>query len=227
MPQCEWQRDGDYALLTLPFEGKFNPDTLASFAAALAQVQADDGAKALIITGRDKYFAQGLDLDYLGGCSPDEGLHFVHRCMVAIGSLLRYPIPVVAAVNGHAFGLGAMITLASDYRVMRSERGYFCLPEVDLGMTLLPSMNALVCAQVPARALRDVLLVGERMGGERAAALGLIDAVCSPEGLLETARALARPMLGKPRHAVAGLKAGIHQTVLREIDSAAGAVQTR
>lgn len=208
------------ALLTLPAEGKFNADTLAAVNRALDDVLADDAATALVITGRDKHFSQGLDLEYLGRVEPDVAMDFVNDCMGMVGRLLQFPLPTVAAINGHAFGLGFMVAVACDYRVMRSDRGFMCLPEVDLGMTLIPSMNALVTAKVQGRLLRDLLLAGRRLGGNEAAERGLVDHSCPLEELLTAASALPEPMLGKPRATLAGLKADLHRPILAIIEAA-------
>ena len=208
------------ALLTMPEEGKFNPDSLAAFNAGLDKVIANDSAKLLIITGRDKHFAQGLDLDFLYKAEPDAAVSFVNDCMQMIGRLLQFPLPVVSAINGHAFGLGCMIALASDYKVMRSDRGFLCLPEIDLGMTLIPSMNALVTAKLSGSLLRDMLLAGKRIGGDEAAERGLIDTSCTLDLLLARSGEIAQPMLGKDRKTLAGLKADVHRPVLAVIEAA-------
>lgn len=208
------------ALLTMPEEGKFNPDTLADFNAALDTVIADEGAQLLIITGRDKHFAQGLDLDFLYQADPDTAVGFVNDCMRMVGRLLQFPLPVVSAINGHAFGLGCMIALASDYKVMRSDRGFLCLPEIDLGMTLIPSMNALVTAKLSGSLLRDMLLAGKRIGGDEAAERGLVDACCTVDQLLARAEETAQAMLGKDRKTLAGLKADVHRPILAVIETA-------
>ncbi len=154
------------ALLTLAEEGKFNPESLAAFDAALDRTIDDESVTLLLITGRDKNFSQGLDLDYLGSAEPEEAIAFVKACMHMIARLLQFPVPVVSAINGHAFGLGFMIAIASDYSVMRADKGFMCLPEIDLGMTLESGMNALVTGKLQGRLLRDALLTGKRFGGE-------------------------------------------------------------
>ena len=131
---------------------------------------------------------------------------FVHDCMVQVGRLLTLPVPVVSAINGHAFGLGAMIVLASDYAVMREDRGYFCLPEIDLGMVLIPPMSALVNGKLQGHNLRDVLLAGQRIGGVEAAQRGIVDQSCSIDALIDSAMQQATPLLGKNRRALSGLK---------------------
>lgn len=195
MPHCSLsnERTSNTAIMTLTMhnEGKFNPASLAEFNQALDQVLADESLTGLLISGEGKTFAQGLDLEYLTAEKPDTAMDFVHQCMQMIGRLLSFPIPVVSAINGHAFGLGAMIALASDYQVMREDRGYFCLPEVDLGMVLIPSMNALVINKMNNKAVRDSLLTGGKISGPSAQTAGLsINAVHWTRFLLKRNKSL-------------------------------------
>ena len=224
MPHCSLsnERTSNSAIMTLTMhnEGKFNPTSLAEFNQALDQVLADESLTGLLISGEEKTFAQGLDLEYLTAEKPDIAMEFVHQCMQMIGRLLRFPMPVVSAINGHAFCLGAMIALASDYQVMREDRGYFCLPEVDLGMVLIPSMNALVINKMNNKAVRDSLLTGSKISGPSAQAAGFIDQCCSLDTIFIEAEKIIAPMLGKNRHAVGGLKEGINQAILAHINPA-------
>lgn len=210
--------EGSVRIITMKDEGVFNPDTLAAFNAALDSVLGDEEVDLLIITGEGKHFSQGLDLEYLRAAQ--EGvMDFIGDCLRMIGRLLTLPMPVVSAVNGHAFGLGAMITLASDYKVMREDRGYFCLPEIDLGATLTERMNALVCGKLSGNILRDVLLTGARIPGPVAAELGIIDRAVPLQELRPIALELAEPMRGKNRQALSGLKRGINVHILAIIES--------
>jgi enoyl-CoA hydratase/carnithine racemase len=213
----EVQQSGEELLIVLGDEGKFNPGSLGQVNAALDQLLATPAIKRLVITGEDRIFAQGLDLAYLGSVDGEQAFNFVHDCMAMIGRLLTAPVPVVSAVNGHAFGLGAMIMLASDFRVMRNDRGFFCLPEVDLNMVLIPSMNALVCGKLSPSLVRDALLGGARIGGEQALQRGLVDVCCEQSALLSEARNLAAAMEAKDRATLTGLKQGINREILRAI----------
>ena len=206
------------AVLTMAEEGKFNPESLAAFNGALDRVLDDDSITLLIITGREKSFSQGLDLDFLTKAEPTEAIGFVKDCMHMVARLLQFPVPVVSAINGHAFGLGFMISLASDYSVMRADRGFMCLPEIDLGMTLEAGMNALVTGKLQGRVLRDALLTGKRFGGEDAAEVAIVDAATTIDQLLTRAEELAQPMRGKDRKTLAGLKADIHRPILSVIE---------
>lgn len=208
------EKRNNFAIITLGNQGLFNATNLAEINAILDDIFDDEGTHGLVFTGQDKVFAQGLDLDYIMGEDPEVAMAFVYECLVMIGRLLASPIPVCTAANGHAFGLGAMITLASDYKVMREDRGYFCLPEIDMGMNLIPPMNALVCHKLSGSVLRDVLLTGKRIGGSEAQALGIVDKACPVDELIDTVIELAAPMTGKNRKALSELKTGINQSVL-------------
>ena len=203
-----------YLAVTMHGEGKFNPTSLAEFNSVLDELDQDTDIQCLIITGEGKNFSQGSDLAYLTSAPPEESAAFVDSCMLMIGRLLTSGVPVVSAVNGHAFGLGAMIMLASDYRVMREDRGYFCLPEVDLGMVLIPSMNALVKHKLSRRGVRDLLLAGARAGAVQLQAYEVVDECCLLEEVMEKAMAIAAPMIGKDRGTVSGLKRGVNEEVL-------------
>lgn len=212
--------DGGVARLAMLEGGKFNPDSLQAFDDALGQSIARDETEVLLITGEGKDFSQGLDLDHLMTVGdPEAAMDHVYNCMRMIGRLLSAPMPVVAAVNGHAFGLGAMITLAADYRAMREDRGYFCLPEADLGMTLTGRMNALVCNKLSGPVLRDALLCARRFTALEAQAAGIVDAAVPLGSLEQDAIALAAPMRGKQRQALGGLKRGMNSAILSAIEA--------
>lgn len=200
---------------TIQFSGSgvFNPDVLADTHRQLDAVEADAEIQALFMRGEGKNFSQGLDLEYLMA-NPEIFGSFVTDTMHLAARLLTFPVPVVSLVNGHAFGLGAMLVLASDYAVMRGDRGFFCLPEIDIGMTLTVRMNALVKATMSARALRETLLTGGRLTGEQARSLGIVDAVGDESELEALALQVSAPMVGKPRELLAGLKYGLqHQLI--------------
>ena len=213
------EKNGAYFVLTMQNEGKFNPQSLAAFNAALDAAENDESTAALLITGEENTFAQGLDLAYLGSVDFSQALEFVDHCMFMIGRLLQFSVPVVSAINGHAFGLGAMIVLASDYKIMRSDRGFFCLPEVDLNMVLPASMNALVKGKMAGALLRDTLLAGSRLSATQLLASGLIDESCSENDLINKAMTVTEPMQGKDRATLAGLKAGINNEIIAAIEA--------
>ena len=216
MSNSTFKVDNEFAIFSMEDAGKFNPKLLEAFNNALDASLQDETIQALIITGTDKNFSQGLDLETMSTMEGSEAADFVNQSMKAVGRLLLHPIPVVSAVNGHAFGLGAMITLASDYAVMREDRGFFCLPEIDIRMNLIPSMNALVTFKLQGKVLRDVLLTGKRLGGNEAATLQVVDFACNEASLMDEAKKLPIDMMGKDRQVLSQLKLGIHERILPE-----------
>ena len=208
------------AIHTIHFQGTgvFNPDTLAAMHRELDAALDNEATQAVFLRGEGKNFSQGLDLEYLSA-NQEIFSQFVTETMHLAGRMLAFPMPIVSLVNGHAFGLGAMIVLASDYAVMRSDRGFFCLPEIDIGMTLTVRMNALVKARLSQRALRETLLTGGRLTGEQARRLDIVDAVGEESDLEALGLQVASPMLGKPREQLSGLKYGLHEDLINLIFS--------
>ncbi len=76
------------------------------------------------------------------------------------------PVPVIAAINGHAFGNGAILACACDFRFMKKDRGYFCFPEVDLGIPFLPGMIAFVKKAIPEYKFNEMKLTGRRVAAQ-------------------------------------------------------------
>ena len=103
------------------------PEFLDEIDARLDEV-VGTGAHGLVTTGGAKFYSNGLDLDWLTAHG-DQTQWYVGRVQGMLARVLTLPVPTAAAVVGHAFGAGAMLALAHDFRVMRADRGYFCFPE--------------------------------------------------------------------------------------------------
>lgn len=192
-------RDGDVWILRMrDGENRFNQRFLDAFNEALDRVEAADGPRALVTTGEHKFYSNGLDLDWLAAIGAEAAafLGGVHRLF---GRLISFPAPTVAAVNGHAFGDGAVLALAHDFAVMREDRGYWCLPEADLGLPVTPEMFAVISAKLPARTAQEAILTGRRFGGAGAAAAGIVHRA-APEGqVVAQAAQIAAELAAKDR----------------------------
>jgi enoyl-CoA hydratase/carnithine racemase len=113
--------------------------------------------------------------------------------------LISLPIPTVAAINGHAFAGGAFVTLGCDYRVMRADKGWFCISEVDVGVPIGDPMMGLLKAKLSPQIAREAALTGKRYPAQEALAVGIVDAISEEDALLDNATALATSMAGKER----------------------------
>jgi Delta3-Delta2-enoyl-CoA isomerase len=190
-------RHGDVWVLTMRAgENRFNRESIAALHAALDRAEPVEGPVALVTTGEGKFYSNGLDLDWLMGAGADAATFIddVHRLL---GRVLGFAGVTVAAVNGHAFAGGAMLACAHDFIVMREDRGFWCLPEVDLGLPLSPAMYAVVAAHVPERTLREALVSGRRYSAPAALAAGIVSEVAAEELVLERAVALATELASK------------------------------
>jgi len=186
-------RAGDVFVLHLgDGENRFNAESLTALEACLGEVEAA-GPGALVTTASGKHWSNGLDLEWLA-TQGEAALPFVGRVHELLARVLEIGVPTVAALQGHTFAAGAMLALAHDERVMRSDRGFFCLPEVDIGIPFTPGMSALIAARLPVRAAHEAMTTGRRYGGEQALAAGIVEEATAEGEVL--ARALARAAAG-------------------------------
>jgi enoyl-CoA hydratase/carnithine racemase len=190
-------RDGEVFILNLgDSENRFNGESVPALNALLDQVVAAPGPKALVTTASGKTWSLGLDLDWIGAHA-DEVVPFVASVQALLDRVLVMPVPTVAALQGHTFAAGAMLALAHDVRVMRADRGFFCLPEVDINIPFSAGMSALIQAKMTHRAAHESMTTGRRYGGTDAAAANIIDAAVAEEEVLGTAVERARALASK------------------------------
>jgi enoyl-CoA hydratase/carnithine racemase len=185
-------------------ENRFSPDFLDEMNAHLDEV-VGAGAQGFVTTGDGKFYTNGLDLDWLAA-NGEQTQWYVGRVQSMLARILTLPVPTAAAVVGHAFGAGAMLALAHDFRVMRADRGYFCLPEVDIRIPFTPGMAALIQAKLTPQAAVASMTTGRRFGGEDAASLGLVDAVAGEGAVTPAAVDFLRPLDGKDPGTLGAIK---------------------
>lgn len=198
-------------------ENRFNPTMLAGLGSALDEAEAAEGPLAVVLTGEGKFFSNGLDLEWLGQADDAGRREALAGVYSLFARLLEFPGPVVSAINGHCFAAGAMMALAGDWRVMREDRGFLCLPEVDIGLVFVPGMNSLITHKLSGRAARDTMLTGSRLTAPEALAAGIVDGTASEDELLAAAVQLALPVASKPREVFAGIKRGINASAIESL----------
>ncbi len=152
---------------------------------------------ALVLIGTDKFFCNGLNLEVLSTLD-EQAMQIFSSNMAEIHKrFLVLPFPTVAAVNGHAFAGGAFMALSCDYRLMREDRGWICISEVDAGVPIPPAMMGILREKLPADTVRDAVLNGKRYTADEALAAGFVDGKATMDGLLSKAKELARLMAVK------------------------------
>ena len=190
-------RSDDVFVLNLgDTENRFHPDWLAEVDGLIDQVQAATGPKALVTTASGKFFSNGLDLDWLGSNS-DQFVPYVISVHHLFERVLALPVPSVAAVQGHAFAGGGMLALAHDFRVMRADRGFFCLPEVDINIPFSRGMSGLIQGRLSKKTAHEAMTTGKRYGGGDALSAGIVDAIANEDDVLSAAIEIAAPLAAK------------------------------
>jgi enoyl-CoA hydratase/carnithine racemase len=213
------RQDEVFVLRMVSGENRFHRQFLDELQAALDEVEAVSGPAALVTTGLGKFYSNGLDLDWVLS-QEDGGRSFIADLLRCFARILSSPLPTVAAVNGHAFAGGGMLALTHDYRVMRADRGFFCLPEIDLGMPLVAGMTALIREKIPAGpALRDAVLAGRRMDASACMAGGFVDDAVCEEQVLARAMELVAPLAAKHAGTRQTLKRGLYEATLAVLES--------
>ncbi|MGV9360431.1 enoyl-CoA hydratase/isomerase family protein [Amycolatopsis sp. NPDC003731] len=182
-------------------ENRFSPDWLQRVHSFLDGVEGP-----LVTTGSGKFYSNGLDLEWLTA-NGDRASEYVAEVQELFARVLTLPVPTVAAINGHAFGAGAMLAMAHDFRVMRSDRGYFCFPEADINIPFTPGMAALIQGKLTPSAAIASMTTGRRFGGPAAAEIGLVDEVATEGDVLKVAQERVEQLAGKDRGTLGAIKA--------------------
>jgi len=171
------------------------------------QLAADLAAKVVIVTGAGRAFSAGGDLDWITSflddpVARDESLR---EGAQIIEELLRFPLPVIAAVNGPAVGLGCSLAVLCDV-VLISDRAFLADPHVSVGLVAGDGGAAFWPLLTPILRSREYLYTGDRIPAATAVELGLASRVVPADDLLPAARRLAERLAAQPAAALRGTK---------------------
>lgn len=188
------ERAGDVFVLHLGNgENLWRPEWMRAVASATDEVERACPA-ALVTTAAGKVWSNGLDLKWFEA-TPEQRDSASAQFLELLARTLVAAVPTVAALQGHAFGAGALLALCHDYRVMRADAGYICLPEVGIRMTFTDGIAALVQEKISPAAAREMMLGGRRIGGYEAAQIGIVDHAVAAGDVLDRALGLAATLV--------------------------------
>ncbi len=193
-------------------DNRLHGDSVGEWHAALDQVEASQGPAALVTTGNGKFYSNGFALERL----IEEGTlgTVIPEALRLFARFLRLPLYSVAAINGHAFAAGAMLAMAHDARVMRADRGFWCLPEADMGVPLAPGMTRLIAAKLPIATAHDAIITARRWGGTEAVAAGIVDEAVAEDEVLTRAIERAAARAAGSREATTALRTGLYPELI-------------
>ena len=223
MALLEYQLDDHVALVTMNSgENRFTYDFLKAFEGTLEEIEHRTKATVVLVkSAHEKIWSNGIDLEWLlaeVGRDPEAGTRFPSLLMQFLRRLLTYPLITIAAINGHAFAGGAIMACAFDFRFMRSDRGYFCFPEVDILIPFMPGMDAILKKALPIPMALEAQLTGKRYTAAELEALRVVLKACPLGDLLNEALAFAKTM-NKGREILKTMKEVTFKNILRVMEA--------
>ena len=192
----------DVAMLTMD-DGKANALGHAMIAALTEALdRAQNEAKAVLISGREKRFCAGFDLEVMAS-GPENVRKLVGSGAELLLRIYQHPLPVVIACTGHALAAGGLLLLAGDVRIGAEGEFRIGLPEVAIGMTMPVFGIELARDRLARNRFTEAVTQARIYNPAEAAAVGYLDEAVPPAALIETAtaRATALATLAQPAFA--------------------------
>jgi enoyl-CoA hydratase/carnithine racemase len=159
------------AVLTMnTVENRHNPEFFDQFNQCLDTIEANEGVKSVVLTSSsDKSWSLGIDLEWMAqpSNSPQDIADFMYQVTGLLKRIVTFPMPVIAELNGHAYGNGAVLACACDFRFMKADKGFFCFPEVDVLVPFFPSMLPLISKSIPQTFFNRLAMTGQRVNAEQ------------------------------------------------------------
>ncbi len=207
------------------FSGPFTKELLEM----LSGLESDADVKAAVITGgHEKFFCNGLDLEWMMKQDQDSLTGFLHDCTMVLKSTALFGKPLVGAINGHTFGLGTIWASGFDFRIMRQDRGWVCFPEMDINIPFLPGMIAICEHGLGRRTFREMAWTAKRYPGPEAVEVGWAREAVPRDEVVPAAVRLAKSMAQKAQPAFSVTKKRWAREVARIIDELdPGAIRER
>jgi enoyl-CoA hydratase len=215
---------GAVAILTLNRPEKLNAlsnDLLAAIMDALDSIELDTSVRVIVITGAGRAFSSGADIaafqKHMRAGPADAIVHFMRPGHQMTRRVESYPKPIIAAVNGIAFGAGCELT-ESTHIALAGETATFSKAEINIGIMPTFGGTQRLPRNVGRKAAIELILSGRTFTSAEAARLGLINRVVADTDLLREAVALADVLATKPPMTVAAALAAIHRGMDASID---------
>ncbi|HRP68870.1 MAG TPA: enoyl-CoA hydratase/isomerase family protein [Turneriella sp.] len=182
-------------------------DSFAAIADMLDELEKDESVRVVVFTGNDSgYFSNGFEPSLFLKKSYAENLA---TCKLVNKTALQYFFftkPMIACLNGHAMGAGAVFALFSDWRMMLDASARLGFPEALLGMNFPAFVARYMQDLIGVQATRDILFVGKSLKGPEALELGLVDNIFSEETLISETLKFADKLAKSPIQVLQGMK---------------------
>ena len=202
--------------------GKVNAlidETVKEMHNTLYEFQMNPDIKAVIVTGKGKFFSFGFDVPEFLSYSKEEFTDFLIKFTDLYTTMFMYPKPIVAALNGHTIAGGCMLALACDRRIMVSGKARISLNEIDFGSSVFAGSTEMLRFWVGDKNATAILSSGAMYSAEEAEKLGLIDQAVTEENLIPAALDKALELGKKYNPAFAGIKSLLRKSIVENMKS--------
>lgn len=220
MSVIDWEKDESAAIITMcNGENRHNPEFISTFLNILHELEEDETVSSLIILSNDKKnWSLGIDLKWTSVAIHEQNFRAVKEFMFGLNTMfermLIYPLPIIAAINGHVTGNGVVMACACDYRFMKSDRGFFSFPEIDTSTHLLPGMIEIMKKAIPPHCLEEIIFSGKRLVAEELEALHIIKKACKNEEELIMETLTLGKSFKRKQTAFGTLKQRLHKSII-------------
>ncbi|MBN1374610.1 MAG: enoyl-CoA hydratase/isomerase family protein [Dehalococcoidia bacterium] len=200
-------------------DNKLNTGMCSGLLDMLDEIEKETGALTMVVTSaHDRTWCYGFDTDWIDARMAEGNKEAVTQFLtvdIALRKrLLAYPLITIAAINGHAFGGGAILSLCFDFRFMRLDRGYFCIPAVDRGYSILPGTGALLKNVPPLHLGEEAVLTGRRIPSVECAEKHLAAGTYNSDELMDRVMDFAGA-LNKDRQIVGHMKKVLNGDIVK------------
>jgi enoyl-CoA hydratase/carnithine racemase len=198
--------------LARPPANALDPALVGALRAAI-EAAPGDGVRALVLSGRPGMYSAGLDVPMLLQLERPAMEHFLGDFLALLRAVATSPVPIVAAITGHAPAGGAVLAIHCDHRVMADGDFKIGLNEVQVGLPLPRVIHSTLVRVVGRRQAERLGVRGLLVSASEAHRIGLVDELVPPESVIERALELARDFLAVPSGAMARTRALARQDV--------------
>lgn len=181
------------------------------------ELEKDTQTKAVILTGRGKFFSFGFDIPEFLNYAKDDFVRYLIKFADLYGYLFLFPKPVIAALNGHTIAGGCMLAATCDHRIMVSEKAKIALNEITFGAPVFTGIVEILKFCVGSKNAEAILYTGNLYSPQEAIKLGLVNQIVSIENLYEEAEKTALDFAQKHTAAFRTIKNLLRQPVVDEI----------
>lgn len=220
MEHFTYKTDENVAIVTMDSgENRFNYEFFEQFHKLLDELEQKDNLNVLVVkSSHEKIWSNGIDLEWIAKNMEKDGPGFFEEFAVEMyrlfNRILTYPMITFAAITGHAFAGGAIMSCAFDYRYMRDDRGWFCFPEIDIKIPFTPFLNAIALKAIPVRKLNQMQLTGERLTAEECLKADIIQKICTLDSMIPEVLEYAKTLV-KDKEMIKKMKAELFSEIVQ------------